>query len=103
MYIQLYCILNIKIFFNFFLCFTSIYNIFSHHIFIREFIQDVDSTLKEYRVVPILDPFGPSTEDNSLQLIIGSQETSKGCLKVNEVRKEKGLSQLDIHVIGKLL
>ena len=66
---------------------------------VKDFLEDVDQTLKEYRVVPIVDPFGPSIEDTSLQLIIGSEETARGCLKVNEVRKERGLSQLDIHVI----
>lgn len=65
-------------------------------------MQDVDPSLKEYRVVPILDPFGPSVEDPSLNLIVGSQETEKGCQKVNEERKTRGLSQLDIHVIGRL-
>jgi phosphopantetheine adenylyltransferase len=76
---------------------TYTYNIFIN----REFLQDVDHTLKEYRIVPILDPFGPSIEDSTLQLIVGSQETEKGCLKVNQLRNERGLPQLDIHVIGK--
>ena len=68
----------------------------------REFIKDVDSSLQQYKVVPITDPFGPSIVDPNLQLIIGSQETEKGCKKVNQVRKEKQLSQLDVHVIGKI-
>ena len=68
----------------------------------REFIRDVDSSLQQYKVVPITDPFGPSIVDPNLQLIIGSQETEKGCKKVNQVRKEKHLSQLDVHVIGKI-
>ena len=66
-----------------------------------EFIQDVDRSLHQYKVVPITDPFGPSIVDPNLQLIIGSQETEKGCNKVNEVREEKGLSRLDVHIIGK--
>ena len=66
---------------------------------VTEFLQDVDPSLKEYRVIPIHDPFGPSIEDPSLNLIVGSQETEKGCQKVNEERNTRGLSQLDIHVI----
>ena len=69
--------------------------------YFREFIQDVDRSLQQYTIVPITDPFGPSIVDPNLQLIIGSKETEKGCNKVNNVRNERGLSQLDVHVIGK--
>ena len=62
----------------------------------------MDPSLQSLKVVPITDPFGPSIIDPNLQLIIGSKETEKGCRKVNAMREEKELSQLDLHVIGKI-
>ena len=65
---------------------------------VRQFLGDVDSSVG-YNVVEIQDPFGPSIVDPLLQCIVGSEETRKGCLAVNDRRKERGLSQLDIHII----
>jgi len=46
-----------------------------------------------------VDPFGPSIVDERLQAIIGSEETRSGCHKVNVLRKEKGLSTLDVVLV----
>jgi phosphopantetheine adenylyltransferase len=61
--------------------------------------MDSDPTL-DYILVPIVDPFGPSIVDERLEAIIGSEETKSGCDKVNELRKEKGLSTLDVVLVG---
>jgi len=53
----------------------------------------------EVNAVPITDPYGPSIEMESLGLIVGSEETAKGCAKVNEKRKERGLSQLAVKLV----
>ena len=50
-------------------------------------------------IEPIEDPFGPSTRVENLQAIIVSPETVRGGDKVNQVRAEKGLSQLEVLVI----
>ncbi|XP_046394153.1 bifunctional coenzyme A synthase isoform X2 [Ischnura elegans] len=65
---------------------------------VREFVQDMDSSIV-YDIVPIDDPFGPTKSDPSMQLIVVSGETYKGALKVNDLRKERGLPQLHIHEI----
>jgi phosphopantetheine adenylyltransferase/dephospho-CoA kinase len=56
-------------------------------------ISEVEQFLKEIRgdgsdnlVVPISDPFGPAITDFSLQLIVGSDETRRGCEKINTLR-----------------
>ncbi|XP_071443360.1 bifunctional coenzyme A synthase [Hetaerina americana] len=65
---------------------------------VRKFVEDMDSSIT-YEIVPIDDPFGPTKSDPTLQLIVVSGETYKGALKVNDVRKEKGLPTLNIHEI----
>lgn len=63
--------------------------------FIQQFIQDVDSSV-EYEVVPISDMYGPTKSDPNLNMIVVSTETEKGGIKVNDVRKQNGLSILEI-------
>ena len=50
-------------------------------------------------VTPINDPFGPAITDEALECIVGSDETKRGCEKINEIRMGKGFKPLDIHLI----
>lgn len=65
---------------------------------VAEFLQDVDSTL-EYNVVPISDPFGPTKDDPTMDMIVVSAETLRGGDKVNELRASKGIGKLQLHCI----
>lgn len=65
---------------------------------VREFLQDIDSTLT-YEIVAIQDPFGPTATDPDLDLIVVSSETMKGGEKVNEIRRSKNFRELDIYSI----
>eukprot|EP00088_Acartia_fossae_P044282 TRINITY_DN4696_c0_g1_i2.p1 TRINITY_DN4696_c0_g1~~TRINITY_DN4696_c0_g1_i2.p1 ORF type:complete len:485 (-),score=66.35 TRINITY_DN4696_c0_g1_i2:180-1634(-) len=65
---------------------------------VTDFLTDVNRDV-ELKISEIQDPFGPAIVDPQLECIVGSQETEKGCTAINEKRKEKGLSQLDIHCI----
>ncbi|KAL5291795.1 COASY family protein [Megaselia abdita] len=65
---------------------------------VEVFLNEIDPTLK-YDIVPISDPFGPTKSDPDMDMIIVSKETEKGGLKVNELRKQNGLSELDIFCI----
>jgi phosphopantetheine adenylyltransferase/dephospho-CoA kinase len=65
---------------------------------VKEFLNDVDNSLG-YEVVSIQDPFGPTATDDNLDLIVVSDETLKGGFKVNEIRKEKKLRELEIYSI----
>lgn len=65
---------------------------------VREFLNDIDSTLS-YEIVSIQDPFGPTATDPNLDLIVVSDETTKGGQKVNEIRQERNLRELEIYSI----
>ena len=42
-------------------------------------------------MTPISDPFGPAITDETLECIVGSEETKRGCEKINEIRISKGI------------
>jgi len=65
---------------------------------LKEFLMDVEPRL-EYCIVPITDPYGPTAYDPDLELIVVSEETLKGGVKVNQLRKEKGLKILDVYPV----
>ncbi|KAI9556300.1 hypothetical protein GHT06_018874 [Daphnia sinensis] len=66
---------------------------------LQEFLVDVEPRL-QYKVVPITDLYGPTADDPALQLLVVSEETQKGGMKINQLRQEKGLSKLDIYSIS---
>ncbi|XP_058834255.1 bifunctional coenzyme A synthase [Topomyia yanbarensis] len=68
---------------------------------VREFLEEIDSTLK-YEIVPISDPFGPTATDPNMDMIVVSTETARGGAKVNELRLKNGLNQLQVYVIDLL-
>lgn len=63
-----------------------------------DYLNDVDPYIN-YNIVKISDPFGPAIVDESLQSIIVSEETLRGGTKINEIRSEKGMTQLKVEVI----
>ncbi|XP_011308959.1 bifunctional coenzyme A synthase [Fopius arisanus] len=65
---------------------------------VKEFLQDIDDSIS-YDVVPISDIYGPTRSEENLDLIVVSEETKRGGQKVNELRGEKGLRILDVHVV----
>ena len=50
-------------------------------------------------VIEISDIFGPAITIPELRCIVGSQETEKGCVAINQRRTEIGMEELDIHLI----
>ncbi|XP_012059274.1 PREDICTED: bifunctional coenzyme A synthase [Atta cephalotes] len=65
---------------------------------VEDFLEDVDSSIS-YNVVPINDIYGPTKEDPTLEMIVVSEETKHGGDKINELRLQKDLNKLDIHVV----
>ncbi|XP_014471293.1 PREDICTED: bifunctional coenzyme A synthase isoform X2 [Dinoponera quadriceps] len=65
---------------------------------VKEFLEDVDSSIT-YDVVPINDMYGPTKDDPTFEMLVVSQETKRGGDKVNELRLQKNLGKLDIHVV----
>ena len=51
---------------------------------------------KEFTIVSIDDIFGPSTEMEGLDAIIATDETRHTCERINQIRKRKGLKELEI-------
>ncbi|XP_028133905.1 bifunctional coenzyme A synthase [Diabrotica virgifera virgifera] len=62
---------------------------------VKDFVEDICPEM-EYNIVPISDPFGPSIVDPSMDLIVVSNETLRGGEKINTIRKERNLPELDI-------
>ncbi|GAV07197.1 hypothetical protein RvY_17068 [Ramazzottius varieornatus] len=63
---------------------------------LRGFCQEVNPFI-DYNIVPISDPFGPSTVDADLVAIVASEETLDGARAVNVERARKGLKELAVH------
>ena len=66
---------------------------------VKTFLDEIRGNEGENIVTSISDPFGPAITDSNLKCIVGSEETKKGCEKINEIRKTKGFQPLDIHLI----
>ncbi|KAI1285198.1 Bifunctional coenzyme A synthase [Halotydeus destructor] len=66
---------------------------------ITKFVKSVNQAI-EYKVVPINDPFGPATADETLQCIVVSEETIRGAIKINDIRKERHMSELEVVVVN---
>ena len=65
---------------------------------VKDFLEDVDPSLT-YEVVPISDMYGPTKDDPNMDLLVVSEETIRGGAKVNEIRLQRGLPKLDVHVV----
>ena len=66
---------------------------------VKTFLDEIRGNEGENFVTSISDPFGPAITDSNLKCIVGSDETQRGCEKINEIRKSKGFNPLDIHLI----
>lgn len=53
----------------------------------------------EYELVPIQDVYGPTAYDPEISGLVISEETRSGADSIAELRKEKGLQELDVFVI----
>ncbi|KAG5895424.1 hypothetical protein JTB14_037583 [Gonioctena quinquepunctata] len=62
---------------------------------VSDFMKDICPEL-DYNIVPISDPYGPAIRDDSMEMIVVSEETLKGGEKINSIRLERGLPNLKI-------
>ncbi|NYB51980.1 MAG: phosphopantetheine adenylyltransferase [Methanobacteriaceae archaeon] len=56
-----------------------------------------------YLLSRLEEPYGPTVDDESIDAIVVSPETEPTALKINQIRKEKGMKPLDIVTIGMVL
>ncbi|XP_028166064.1 bifunctional coenzyme A synthase isoform X2 [Ostrinia furnacalis] len=66
---------------------------------VLNFLTDINPDL-EYHVFPLKDLYGPTKDDPKFQMIVVSEETVRGAMKINEKRKENGLHPMDTYVIN---
>ena len=60
---------------------------------VEDFVKKYE---KEFTILPIDDIFGPSTERKDLDAIVATDETKQTCERINQIRKRKGLKELEI-------
>jgi len=63
---------------------------------ITEYMQSISSS---FEIAPIHDKWGPAPYDKIADVIIVTKETIPNAEKINQMRKENKINQLDIHVI----
>ncbi|CAH2048685.1 unnamed protein product, partial [Iphiclides podalirius] len=66
---------------------------------VLDFLTDINPDL-EYKVEPIQDLYGPTKSDPRYELIVVSEETMRGAVKINLKREQNGLNPLDAYVIA---
>ena len=66
---------------------------------VEQFIATTDPAIV-HNVVEIADPFGPAITVAELECIVGSEETEAGCQAINSRRREAGMAELAVHLIG---
>ena len=54
---------------------------------VKTFLDEIRGNEGENIVTSISDPFGPAITDSNLSCIVGSDETKRGCEKINEIRR----------------
>jgi pantetheine-phosphate adenylyltransferase len=57
----------------------------------------------KYYIARLDDPYGPTVYSDDIEALVVSEETEPTALKINEIRKNKGLRPMDIITIGMVL
>jgi pantetheine-phosphate adenylyltransferase len=65
---------------------------------VRKFLNLIARHL-ELELVPIQDVYGPTAYDPDISALVISKETRAGAKSIADLRKEKGLRELDVFVI----
>uniref|UniRef100_A0A2K6EHH4 Cytidyltransferase-like domain-containing protein n=1 Tax=Propithecus coquereli TaxID=379532 RepID=A0A2K6EHH4_PROCO len=59
---------------------------------LSEFLVDIKPSLT-FDIIPLLDPYGPTGSDSSLEFLVVSEETCRGGMAINRFRLENGLEE----------
>ena len=64
----------------------------------KKFIQDKFNK-SNYSIYELNDFYGPTVLSRDVQAIVTTEATKENCIKINELRKSKGMPQLEIIVV----
>jgi len=65
---------------------------------LKRFIEDKFNK-SNYSIYELNDFYGPTVLTKDVQAIVTTEGTKENCIKINELRKSKGLPQLEIIVV----
>ncbi|KAM8819037.1 bifunctional coenzyme A synthase [Rhynchonycteris naso] len=65
---------------------------------LSEFLVDIKPSLS-FDIIPLLDPYGPTGSDPSLEFLVVSEETHRGGMAVNRFRLENDMEELALYQI----
>jgi len=65
---------------------------------LKRFIEDKFNK-SNYSIYELNDFYGPTVLTNDVQAIVTTEGTKENCIKINELRKSKGLPQLEIIIV----
>ena len=66
---------------------------------LKKFLFDL-GVVQKAEIIPLNEPFGPSTTDRSIKGLVVSQETEATANKINEQRLKSGLPKLEILTVN---
>ena len=69
---------------------------------VRKFLNLVARNL-ELELVPIQDVYGPTAYDPEISALVISEETKAGAKSIADLRKEKGLQELQVFIINDVI
>ncbi|RLI23212.1 phosphopantetheine adenylyltransferase [Candidatus Bathyarchaeota archaeon] len=59
--------------------------------------------LERAEIIPLNDPYGPTINDEKIEVLVVSEETAPTAYRINEIRRRKGLKPLEIIVVNMVL
>jgi len=65
---------------------------------LKRFIEDKFNK-SNYSIYELNDFYGPTVLTNDVQAIVTTEGTKENCIKINELRKSKGMPQLEIIIV----
>ncbi|MCD6529943.1 phosphopantetheine adenylyltransferase [Candidatus Bathyarchaeota archaeon] len=69
---------------------------------LKTFLKE-NGLLERAEIIPLNDPYGPTINDEEIEVLIVSEETAPTAYKINELRRRRGLKPLEIIVVNMVL
>jgi pantetheine-phosphate adenylyltransferase len=69
---------------------------------LNEYLRKINPK-KKFEIVPLYDKYGTTINDSELEALVVSKLTLEGGKEINEIRRKRGLKELDLIVIDMIL